>query len=197
MQYLLLQEKQLSARLPYEQESFGTQPQNPSNPSASQSKNIFMRQWTTSLSPSDSLWVEFIKCFGSLECNHSQRGGKLFWKTKHSFSIVLLAYSLKKKIVFSCFRISCLQEASTHYPNHQKYVPTHFMSVDPHWNSKGSGQPEVCQFNHPLVIYQEILRFQVSVQNSSWVAEDNTLQNLVQITLERMRWQEKKESSYL
>lgn len=96
-------------------------------------------------------------------------------------------------ILCSCFITSSQQEASEHYPNHQKHVPTHFMSVDPHWNSKGPGQSKVRQFNHPLVIYQEILRFQVSVQNSSWVAEDNTLQNLVQVTLERMRWEERRE----
>lgn len=58
------------------------------------------------------------------------------------------------------------------------------MSVDSDRNAKGPRQPEIGQFDDSFVVDQEVLRFQVSVENSAAVAEVNALQDLVQVTLE-------------
>lgn len=58
------------------------------------------------------------------------------------------------------------------------------MSVDSDRNTKGPRQAKVCQFDDSFVVNQEVLWFQVSVENSAAVTEVNALQDLVQVTLE-------------
>uniref|UniRef100_A0A0E9XEZ3 Uncharacterized protein n=1 Tax=Anguilla anguilla TaxID=7936 RepID=A0A0E9XEZ3_ANGAN len=63
----------------------------------------------------------------------------------------------------------------------------HLVSVNPHRNTKGPGQPKVSQLDHPFVVYQQILWFQVSVKDSSAVAKQYPFQNLVQVALHKHR----------
>lgn len=57
------------------------------------------------------------------------------------------------------------------------------MCVDPDGHPKRTGQAEVRQLDHSLIIDQQVLRLQVPVENPAAVTEQDGLQNLVQITL--------------
>lgn len=57
------------------------------------------------------------------------------------------------------------------------------MGVDPDRNTKGPSQAKVCQFDNSLVVDQEVLRFQVPVEDSTTVTEVNALQDLVEVAL--------------
>lgn len=58
------------------------------------------------------------------------------------------------------------------------------MGVDPNRNTKGTSQAEVCQFNNSLVIDQEVLGFQVPVEDSTTMTEVNAFQDLVKVALQ-------------
>ena len=47
----------------------------------------------------------------------------------------------------------------------------HLMRVNSDWYTKGSGKTEISQLDHSFAIYEKILRFQISVKNTSLVAE--------------------------
>lgn len=57
------------------------------------------------------------------------------------------------------------------------------MGVHPDRNAKRPGQAEVRQLDHALIVYEEVLRLQVPVENPATVAEVNPLQDLVQVAL--------------
>lgn len=59
------------------------------------------------------------------------------------------------------------------------------MRVDPDRNTKGSSQAKVCQFDNSLVVNQEVLGFQITVEDSTTVTEVNALQYLVKVALKR------------
>ena len=50
-----------------------------------------------------------------------------------------------------------------------------FMSVNSDGNPKGSGKPKVCNLDGAILVDQQVGRLQVSVQDSSGVAENNGL----------------------
>ena len=54
----------------------------------------------------------------------------------------------------------------------------HFGRVASHGDTKGSGQPEICQFQFARFIDEEILRLQVPVQNVSAVTVREAEQQL-------------------
>lgn len=58
------------------------------------------------------------------------------------------------------------------------------MGIYPDWHPEGPGQPKVCQLDHSLVVNQQVLGFQVSVEDPSTVAKQDALQDLVQIALD-------------
>lgn len=57
------------------------------------------------------------------------------------------------------------------------------MGVNPDRNTEGPGQAKVCQLDHPLVVNQEVLGLQISVEDSTTVTKIDTLQNLVEVAL--------------
>lgn len=59
------------------------------------------------------------------------------------------------------------------------------MGVDPNRNTKSSSQAKVCQFDNSLVVDQEVLGFQVPVEDSTTVTEVNALQDLIQVALKK------------
>ena len=59
----------------------------------------------------------------------------------------------------------------------------HLMSVDPDRNAKGSSQAKVCQFDYSFVVNEEVLGFQVTVEDSTTVTEINSFQDLVKVAL--------------
>lgn len=61
------------------------------------------------------------------------------------------------------------------------------MGVDPDRNTKGSSQTKVCQFDNALVVNQQILWFQVTMEHSATVTEVDALQNLVKVALDQHR----------
>lgn len=61
------------------------------------------------------------------------------------------------------------------------------MCINTNGNPEGTSQPKVSQFDNAFVVYQQVLRLQVSMKNSSAVAKDYPLQDLIQITLEGKR----------
>lgn len=61
------------------------------------------------------------------------------------------------------------------------------MSVSAYRNSKRSSQPKVSQFYETFFINQKILWLQISVKNSSCMAEIHSVGNLVEITLRRKK----------
>ena len=62
-------------------------------------------------------------------------------------------------------------------------VVLYLMCVDPHWDPEGPSQPKVGQFDDALVVDEQVLGLQVSVQNPSAVTEQDPLQDLVQVAL--------------
>lgn len=66
---------------------------------------------------------------------------------------------------------------------HLRAASTDLVGVDPDRNAKGPRQAKVGQLDDPLVVDQEVLGLQVSVENAAAVAEVNALQDLVQVTL--------------
>lgn len=58
------------------------------------------------------------------------------------------------------------------------------MGIYPDWHPESPGQPKVCQLDHSLVVNQQVLGFQVSVEDPSTVAEQDAFQDLVQIALD-------------
>lgn len=62
-------------------------------------------------------------------------------------------------------------------------VCAYLMCVHSDWHSEGTCQPKVCQLYHSLIIDQQVLGFQVTMQNPAAVAEQNPLQDLIQVTL--------------
>lgn len=57
------------------------------------------------------------------------------------------------------------------------------MGVDPDRDTKGSCQAEICQFNAPLVVDEEVLGLEVPVEDAPCVTEAYSLQDLVQVAL--------------
>lgn len=57
------------------------------------------------------------------------------------------------------------------------------MSVNPHRNTKGPGQPKVSQLDFALGIDEQVLGLEVTMQHPVGVAEGQTLQQLEQIAL--------------
>lgn len=55
--------------------------------------------------------------------------------------------------------------------------------VDSDWDAEGPGQAKVRQFDDSFVVNQEVLWFQVPVEDSATVAEQNALQDLIKVTL--------------
>lgn len=64
-------------------------------------------------------------------------------------------------------------------------VCAYLMCVHSNWHSEGTCQPKVCQLYHSFIIDQQVLGFQVTMQNSATVAEQNPLQDLIQVTLKK------------
>lgn len=62
---------------------------------------------------------------------------------------------------------------------------SHLVGIHPHRNTKGPSQAKVCQFDNALIVNQEVLGFQVPVEDSATVTEVNALQDLVKIALRR------------
>lgn len=60
---------------------------------------------------------------------------------------------------------------------------SHLMGKDPDRNTRSSSQAKVCQFDNSLVVDQEVLGFQVPVEDSTTVTEVNALQDLVKVAL--------------
>lgn len=58
------------------------------------------------------------------------------------------------------------------------------MSVHPDGDAKGPGETKVGKLDDTISVNQEVLRLQVSMQYPPFVAEQNALQNLVQVTLQ-------------
>lgn len=52
------------------------------------------------------------------------------------------------------------------------------MSVHSYRNAKSTAQPKVRYLDNTIISNQQILRFQVSVEHSSLMAKENSLQNL-------------------
>lgn len=59
------------------------------------------------------------------------------------------------------------------------------MGVDPDRNTKGPSKAKVCQFDNPFVVNQQVLGFQVPVEDSPTVTEVDALQDLVKVALRR------------
>lgn len=57
------------------------------------------------------------------------------------------------------------------------------MGVDPDWNTKGSCQAKISQLDDALVVDEEVLGLEVSVQDAPTVTEVYSLQDLVQVAL--------------
>lgn len=57
------------------------------------------------------------------------------------------------------------------------------MGVDPDWNTKGSCQTKIGQLDDALVVDEEVLGLEVSVQDAPTVTEVYSLQDLVQVAL--------------
>ena len=57
------------------------------------------------------------------------------------------------------------------------------MCIHPNRYTKRSGQSKICQFDDSLAINEEVLWFEISVQYSPLVAEQNALEELVCVTL--------------
>lgn len=70
------------------------------------------------------------------------------------------------------------------------WTASHLVGIHPHRNTKGPSQAKVCQFDNALIVNQEVLGFQVPVEDSATVTEVNALQDLVKIALRRW-WTEK------
>jgi len=52
------------------------------------------------------------------------------------------------------------------------------MCVSSDWNSKGTCKPEVCNLQNPFLVNQEILWFQVAMENTTLMAEQHPSQQL-------------------
>lgn len=61
---------------------------------------------------------------------------------------------------------------------------TYLVSVGPHRDAHSPCQSKISQFNHPLRINEQILRFQIPVDDSPFVAKQHGFQNLVHVALE-------------
>lgn len=59
------------------------------------------------------------------------------------------------------------------------------MGVDPNRNTKRSSQAKICQFDYSLVVDQEVLGFQVPVEDSTTVTKVNALQDLIEVALKK------------
>lgn len=51
----------------------------------------------------------------------------------------------------------------------------HLVCVDPDRNTKGPSQAKVCKFDNTFVVNQEVLGFQVPVEDSTTVTKVNAL----------------------
>lgn len=60
---------------------------------------------------------------------------------------------------------------------------SYLMGVDPYRYTKSPSQAKICQFDNSLVINKEVLRFQVTMEDTSTVTEVNALQDLVKVAL--------------
>lgn len=63
---------------------------------------------------------------------------------------------------------------------------THLMGISPHRNTECSGEPEIGKLEMIFTINEEILRFQISVQNAMSMAVEQTRGQLVSEFLETM-----------
>ena len=57
------------------------------------------------------------------------------------------------------------------------------MCVSTDRDAKGSSQSEVGDLDGPLVVYEQVLRLKVAVDDPAHVHEHNALQNLVRVAL--------------
>merc|ERR1719244_501209 len=64
-----------------------------------------------------------------------------------------------------------------------------FVSVGPHWDTKGPSQPKICQLDQPSRVDQKILRFEISVKHSVSVAVTYSLQQLSHVGPNKWLWQ--------
>jgi len=62
-------------------------------------------------------------------------------------------------------------------------MDSHLMGVDPDRNTKCPSQAKVGQLDNTLVVYQKVLGFKVSVEDTATVTEVNALQDLVKVAL--------------
>ena len=57
------------------------------------------------------------------------------------------------------------------------------MGVNPHWDSEGSGQTKVSYLDAAILVDEKVLWLHVSVKNSPLVAEQDALEQLVEVAL--------------
>ena len=57
------------------------------------------------------------------------------------------------------------------------------MRVRTNWNAEGSGQTEVRYLDYSVVVEEQVLRLQVAMNYTAGVAENNPIENLVEVTL--------------
>jgi len=65
------------------------------------------------------------------------------------------------------------------------YNPSNLVSVRADGHAEGPRQAEVCQFDLPLGVDEQVLGLQVSMQNPVRVTEGQALQQLEQVALQR------------
>ena len=70
-----------------------------------------------------------------------------------------------------------------YFYNHVETSCTYLMSINSDWNAECSGQPEVRQFNDTLTVDEQVLGLEITVQHSPLVAKQDTLKDLVKVTL--------------
>lgn len=64
---------------------------------------------------------------------------------------------------------------------------SHLVGVDSDRDAEGPSQTKVRQFDDSFVVNQQVLWFQVTVEDSATVAEQNALQDLIKVTLPGQR----------
>ena len=64
---------------------------------------------------------------------------------------------------------------------------TNLVGVNPHWDTEGSGQTKVCYLDAAILVDEKVLWLHVSVENSPLMAEQDPLEQLVEVALGQLR----------
>lgn len=70
---------------------------------------------------------------------------------------------------------------------------TYLMSINSDWDTERSSEPKICQLDGTIVVYEKVLGFEISVQDTTAVAEKDTVDHLMKVALKRQKVRERRD----